>query len=700
MKIHLKFFTLLFILSIVTSNVFSKYKASYPDNLKLLNQNFVAYFKNEINVEETEVEELLKELDNKGSWANIDYTSKQRGHWPVVNHLNNLHSIATIYQTESSKFFHNKSVSRKIHLALNYWLKNDFQCPNWWYPQIGVPKALAPVLFLMEDELSTKEIKLAMVILNRAKIGMTGQNKVWLSANVLMRSLLRRDFDTVKIAANSIQEELRTSMKEGIQPDWSYQQHGAQLQFGNYGLHYIEDMTKWISIFSNTPFAFEESKVSILRNYILNGQQWVVWKNAMDISACGRHLFVDEPVRKKAELLHYVDKMKVIDPSFKSEYDKMSDYKNTFGNRFFYRTDFQVQRSKDFYFSVKMCSDRVLGAESCNLENMLGYYMGDGVALLYQTEKEYENIFPFWDWKKVPGTTVSQDTTALPVLTAWGYHIQSDFVGGVSDGENGIAVMKYNRDNLQANKSWFMFNDMIVCLGNGINSSRGFNVTTSVNQSFLNGKVIISTNEGEKEATEIQTIENPNWILHDNVGYLFPNTGKVILETKTVKGAWDKVVGYYSPKEKMADIFKLWMDNGVDPTEEKYAYILVPNATKKEMQELEKAQPFKISNDKKHQIVETLDGKTAGIVFYEAGFADVLGGVGVSRPCVVMLKKSADGLSVFVADPTQKLTNIQLIFNEEFKEKSLKTEKGKTILDINLPNGFDAGKTVKLMLAK
>jgi chondroitin AC lyase len=40
---------------------------------------------------------------------------------------------------------------------------------------------------------------------------------------------------------------------------------------------------------------------------------------------------------------------------------------------------------------------------------------------LYQSGKEYKNIFPFWDWKRIPGTTTLQDDEPLPVLTARGY---------------------------------------------------------------------------------------------------------------------------------------------------------------------------------------------------------------------------------------------------------------------------------------
>ena len=151
----------------------------------------------------------------------------------------------------------------------------------------------------------------------------------------------------------------------------------------------------------------------------------------MDISSCGRQLFVNSPETKATSLSTSMKKMTVLDPEYSDAYKKADNYLTLSGNRHFWRSDVQVHRNNDYYFSVKMCSERVIGAESCNSENLQGYYMGDGATFLYQTGEEYRNIFPFLDWKKIPGTTTQQDNDPLPVLTARGYRIESDFVGGV-----------------------------------------------------------------------------------------------------------------------------------------------------------------------------------------------------------------------------------------------------------------------------
>lgn len=72
---------------------------------------------------------------------------------------------------------------------------------------------------------------------------MTGQNKVWLAGNVLVRALLQEDKELVRQARDTIVSEIVTGQTEGIQPDWSFHQHGTQQQFGNYGLAFLASMS-------------------------------------------------------------------------------------------------------------------------------------------------------------------------------------------------------------------------------------------------------------------------------------------------------------------------------------------------------------------------------------------------------------------------------------------------------------------------
>lgn len=675
------------------------FHSHYPESLQQLHQNVFANILGD-SVNELEVKQILESLSTEGNWSDIDYTSKERGAWQPRQHLTRLLQITKSYRTEGTQFYAKRAVSKEIHLALNYWLDNDFICPNWWYPVIGVPMVLNPIMILMENEISAEQLTKALVILDRCKIGKTGQNKVWQSGNVLLKSLLLQHIDTIQMAASSIQEELRVSLGEGVQPDWSYHQHGPQLQFGNYGLSYVSDMIKWITILRNTPFSFDESKVSVLRNYLLEGQQWVTWKDQMDISSCGRQLFVDSPESKAASLSRSINKMQVLDPEYSESYEKADDYQTLAGNKHFWRSDIQIQRNNDYYFSVKMCSERVIGAESCNSENLQGYYMGDGATFLYQSGEEYRNIFPFLDWKKIPGTTTQQDDDPLPVLTASGYRIESDFVGGVSDGEQGIAVLDYDRNGLKARKSWFMLDGMIICLGNGISSKRGRQVTTGINQSFLSGHVKIKNRKGEVDAGDSRALNNPMWIFHDNTGYIFPNGGKLMLNAKEVEGSWNWVASRYPDERMQSRVFKLWFDHGINPKNKKYEYMLIPKTAAAQMDDIYNSNPYKIGNTMGLQQVIKKDGSLAALIFYDAGKSKAIGGMEVSDPCVVLVKNNSDRVDIAIADPTQKLENILFKINGQFKGDQVKLEKNRSILNVKLPSGGQSGNTVQVTLMK
>ena len=324
--------------------------------------------------------------------------------------------------------------------------------------------------------------------------------------------------------------------------------------------------------------------------------------------------------------------------------------------------------------------------------------MGDGVSLLYQKGVEYENIFPFWDWKKIPGTTVHQDDEPMPLLLADGYFIQSDFVGGVSDGEDGIAVMDYRRDGLVAKKAWFMFNDMVVCLGAGICSSEGIPLTTSVEQSYYRETAVVKTKKGLFLPRETEEYENPIWILHNSTGFFFPEGGSLVLEKREVEGSWKRYALNYPDEKIYSEIFKLWFDHGTNPVNGSYNYIIVPNTLASKLLSMENQPVFSINNSANLQEVVNMDGNLAGFVFYAPMESDVFGGIKVNKPCLVMLKKDQESIRVSVSDPTQKLDNLQLTIRGNFQAANAEVKEDHTIVNILLPQGGDAGKTTTIVL--
>ncbi|RKD88290.1 polysaccharide lyase 8 family protein [Mangrovibacterium diazotrophicum] len=628
--------------------------AEYPDHLYKLHQNIW----NELLVQEISANTLsawLDEMDESGTWSDIDYSSLQRGEWPVADHLRRLQALAIAWQQPASKFYQEDEVRSNILLALDYWLEHDFICPNWWYPQIGVPQLLGPTVLLMEKELTAAQLDKAIEILSRAEIKLTGQNKVWLSGNVLLRALLQRDAETVAKAARAIQEELKVGDGEGIQPDWSFHQHGPQQQFGNYGSAYAVGMVYWMGILDGTPFHFTEDKVAILRNYLLEGIQWVIWKGQIDVSALGRQFFVDYQKKRANEIMGCLEKFAKITGK------AWSDEEIPMGIRYFRNSDYLLKREEDYFFSLKMCSDRVAGAESCNSENISGYYMGDGATFLSQSPDEYLNIFPFWDWQKIPGVTAVQDTASLPILTYQGYFLESDFVGGVSNGKRAVAAMDYKRDQVFAKKSWFVLEDQMVCLGAGIQSDREFEMTTGIEQTYLSGEVVVKNQNANMTVKDSVHLENPVWVLHKGAGYFFPQGGSIVLKAGEVHGNWHKVAWQYPSSVMDTSLLCMYFEHGVKPEQASYAYALVPGADVQKLTQMETAPSFRIlQNTADAQVVQAADDSWFGAAVYSSENLKLPFGLHVDQACLIMANSNGKQLELSLADPTQKLKGITI----------------------------------------
>jgi chondroitin AC lyase len=488
---------------------------------------------------------------------------------------------------------------------------------------------------------------------------MTGQNKVWCAGIGIVKGLLYDDQVLIERSVEDIWSELRVSTEEGIQPDWSFHQHGPQQQFGNYGLSFGRDMIQWASILRSSEYELSGDKLSILRNYMLNGVSWVGWNGFLDFNACGRQIDRGYQLVKGSDLLRQLERMKQVDPQFAADY---AATQKRVGFKAFWRSEMAVQRRPDWYASLKMSSTRVVGAESVNSENMLGLHMGDGVLLIYLDGSEYEDLPPLWDWKRLPGTTCDQGLTELTPNGSRDSFGGSDFSGVLGSGDTGLAAMIYQRGNLTARKSWFFFTDHIVCLGSGISGETKGNVYTSVEQARLRGDVF----------------EDEGSVCHGQTIYEFLDCEPVIA-AGTVSGNWNRVYPVRGDRPETDEVFSLWIDHGKSPKGSTYAYRIAPVCK-------EGANPFRsevLQNSETLQAVQCGDAVYAA--FYEAGVLKFGDGprIEVSAPCLLI----ADPEKVTVSDPTHTLQSLDINVD------------GKT-LHIDLPPGAEQGKPVKVALTR
>ena len=372
-----------------------------------------------------EIKHLINTLHTDGSWEDINYADTKRSGWEPKKHTERILKLTKYHYQKKQilKPSERARLTNAIHQAMNFWFSRKLVCKNWWYNQIGIPRTLGPAFLLFEQEMSEPEKQGAIKVMMNSSFGMTGQNKVWLAGNVLIRALLQNDWQLAKEARKVIASEITLGQKEGIKADWSFHQHGPQQQFGNYGLSFICNMSFYSELFTGTTLAFSQEQQRILTSLLLEGYQWIIWRGYWDVNALNRQLFRNADIDKGFSLLFAAHSlMKSSEPEVADQIKKMilrnssfSQVPNSFtGNKHFRESDYTVHRTPTWLASVRMASERVIGTELVNEDNLKGYYMADGALYTYVYGDEYHNIFPFWNWRRIPGITTYDERPPQP----------------------------------------------------------------------------------------------------------------------------------------------------------------------------------------------------------------------------------------------------------------------------------------------
>lgn len=625
------------------------------------------------------VETLRKTMTPDGAWPDVDYADQSRSAWTPPRHLSRLTDLAQAFAAGD------ETVKKSLFRALDYWFLQDPQNPNWWWNVIGVPRTLANNLLLLDDHLTPAQRAKGIEILTRGKLGMTGQNLVWVAEITAKRGILTRDANLVSEAYARMAEEICITTKEGIQPDFSFHQHGALLYNHGYGAGFASDCTQIASLVAGTRFAFSQEKIDILTAYVLDGSQWMLRGQMPDYSAKGREITRKGPSARY--LIGACDHLLSLSSTRKPELQalKHSLEQRTAppvsGNKHFWRSDIMCHHRPSYYASARMFSTRILSTDGpANSEGLKSHHLSDGCNYLFLRGDEYEGIFPVWDWQKIPGTTIAQTGEFPGKPNIFG---EKSFVGGTSNGAYGLAAFDLKRDSLTARKSWFFFDREYVCLGAGISATCEVPVFTTLNQCLLRGPVTVSglaVPEGDRAIPQAQ------WVHHNGVAYCFLEPGNLHMRNAPQAGNWWEITHSYGQEPLAMDVFTLWIDHGIHPQNATYAYLVAPDMQVGDVPQYTAAHGVHIlCNTPALQAVHHNDQHITGMAFYEPGICDIAPGLAVTvdHPCLVLL-----------CDKTLSVSNPE---NEPLTVAVTLTSKRRTQTHrIALPGGFEAGSTVTL----
>ncbi len=208
--------------------------------------------------------------------------------------------------------------------------------------------------------------------------------------------------------------------------------------------------------------------------------------------------------------------MAVLDPEHIEEYkaiiarlkdEQAADYKLKPLHTHYFRGDYTLHVRPGYTCDVRTVATRTMRCEYGNGENLKTYFMSDGCTNIVTQGNEYTNIFPAWNWRRIPGTTAPQLDTIPMAASDWQTRGTSTFAGGVSDSIYGVSAYAYMDNyagvNTGAKKAWFFFDNEVVCLGSGINSTSYAPVYTTINQCLLDDKnILLSQNKQQTTIKE------------------------------------------------------------------------------------------------------------------------------------------------------------------------------------------------------
>lgn len=538
-----------------------------------------------------------------------------------------------------------------------------------------------------------------------------GANKSEIALGWVYLGALLKDKNVLQTTVREAFAPIQFTTGEGIQHDYSYDMHYGYLYNGTYGLVFVNSVLRTANFVRDTEFDLPKDKLALFRTFLKEGIFGVMRGKTMDWNVMGRGLsrkgVLHKDLDNELKLLTQIDTSAA--PYYSHIRQRMQakeplNLNEAPAHRHFWHTDFTVHTRPDYYFSIHAVSKRNHAQEIGNRENLRGYWGAQGTTNLTLSGQEFKDIFPLWNWAKLPGTTLP-DTVPIPADKApgsgdsWG---TSPFAGGLSDSLYGVTAYVVDHDlGTSYKKAWFMFDKEIVCLGAGIHSSLpGIPLSTTLNQAIVAKSGIRFKEKGRPFQTAgpkpfVYQSRAASVFLIDDTGYMLMGAQPVKLTVEDRAGSWQKIRGNGeaegTERAERKTVFQLEIPHGIQPDNAPYAYMLLPGLTEATYNQLyqEKNPMQLIANSEDMQAVYHRRLKIGQDVFYKADQSCKMADVEITadKPCILMLKAGTTRqYQLFVADPAQQLETIRVTLKKGGQQRSLLLE---------LPRSPYAGQTVQ-----
>ena len=524
--------------------------------------------------------------------------------------------------------------------------------------------------------------------------------------------------------------------KEGLYEDGTFIQHIAIPYIGTYGGQIINFCATMVHVFEGTDFEVPQEIVDVLPTWINKTYLPELYKGEIMLMFMGRGnarnpymsarytalnvltsstLIKDEVEREHIRLAfadiiasdkHYptiYTDMKPL-PVYKPHLDKAISIANQQAQDKPFSIvlaagDRVIHQTPTFRFGLAMSSNRIGKYEAFvrtdKSENNYAWYTGDGMTYIYTPDdpRQYWQYIPLMNHYRVPGTTVDlmeREFCGSGMILFDHQPKAADIAraGGVMmDGLYSSAMMQLlgSRSDLMAKKSWFCFDNEVVCLGADIDLDADREVITTVENRqftrsmFVNGKNIRTPHEQTYDKVKTAYLEGTG-------GYFFPQP----------------VTLYANVSENGFNEF--WLSHGKAPQNADYQYVLLPQMTQSEVKAYQRKPHIEVlANSPQVQAVTEKSLGITAINFWAPATANHITCDGVAA---IMYRTNQDTLYLNVSDPTWEHTAITLTLDGLYNLVSAEPEKKVSVSHINgqtqlvISTLYRLGMTQQIVLVK
>lgn len=587
----------------------------------------------------------IDSMNKYGFWDDIDYNTQPGTMFPATQHINRLVSIARAYVVPNQPLFQSEEVMQVIEKALPHVEKKILkQMPdgalqalgNWWFWNLYIPPRLGTVLLIADGHINERILNTSINTLYFCLTnpfdfylnGMTGDgaNSVNAIKGNIYYAVLTNNNEGMRKVSDAYKEALKIVNRpnDGLRTDAAYTQH-VMIDFYQYFNDYvigtigIQNYLKG-SNFAPTPDEFDE-----FAYVVCEGATWAMYQRQRDMAVGGR---VFMPPFTEAQVNNIIAALRLVSEnecSYQEQAKELlarhnSGFEMKTGHKHFYQADYTVHKTDESYVSLRMASSRTKAAEAWSGQGFTTLFMSDGYMQIYDDAAEFFDgtTWACVDYTKLAGITNLRNHT--PILFDASHWAAEPFVGGASDGKYGVSAMNLSQISMPlfASKSWFFFDDEVVCLGSGIESDDVEEVHTYVDERpEKGGKIIVDGKINNLAVGNSQELKDVSWIHNNGIGYFFPKKADLNLEKENREGSWKMLNSNSDGTMYNADFSYLWFNHGSKPKNASYSYAVLPSVTSSEVKDYAEKENFEIleQSDRIHAVYDK-STDTTGIVFW------------------------------------------------------------------------------------